>query len=56
MAKNALIALVIVLLGYNVYALFASSRYVSLCNSSYFSATPKEAQACKELRSELDTQ
>ncbi|MBI1868309.1 MAG: hypothetical protein HYS06_08455 [Methylocystis sp.] len=56
MAKNALIVLLIVILGYNVWALFGSARYVSLCDVSYWSATPKEMQSCNEMKSELDTQ
>ncbi len=43
-----------VLVGYYLWSFFVNSRYQSLCNVSYWSATPAQIDACKDLKTQLD--
>ena len=43
-----------VLISYYLWTFFVDSRYQSLCNVDYWSATPAQIDACKEVKSEFD--
>jgi hypothetical protein len=50
-----LLALTVALLGYFLWSFLVSSRYQALCNVTYWSATREELNACKEMKTELDS-
>jgi hypothetical protein len=43
-----------VLVGYYLWSFFVDSRYQSLCNVSYWSATQEQIDACKDVKTQLD--
>jgi len=51
-----LAAVATVLMGYYVWSLFVGSRYQALCNVTYLQASRQEIEACKDVKTELDTQ
>lgn len=53
MKQNVLLALCAATLGYGLWSFFVASRYQSLCQLSYWSATAAQLRACDEMRTEL---
>jgi hypothetical protein len=53
MRRNLLLAIGVVGLGYYIWSFFVASRYESLCQLSYWSATSAQLRACEEQQSEL---
>lgn len=44
----------ILLMSYQVWSFFVSSRYQALCGGSYWDLNSKQVAACKDAKSELD--
>lgn len=53
MRRNLLLTIGVVGLGYFLWSFFVASRYESLCQISYWSATPAQLRACEEQQSAL---
>ncbi len=49
-----MLAATVVLVGYYLWNFFVNSRYQALCNINYWSATPAQIDACKEVKTEFD--
>lgn len=51
--KVAAVAAVL-LISYQVWSFFVSSRYQALCGGSYWDLSNKQIEACKDVKSELE--
>ncbi len=47
-------AAAILLISYQIWSFFVSSRYQALCGASYWDLNNKQIDACKDIKSELD--
>lgn len=53
MNKMLILALLLSMAGFGVWSLFVGSRYQTLCELSYWSATKEELKHCDERAQEL---
>lgn len=53
MNRIFILLLLIASAGYGAWAFFVASRYQSLCQLSYWSATDAQLRACDEMQTEL---
>lgn len=53
MSRGLLLAAIAAILGYETWSFFVASRYQSLCQLSYWSATQEQLRACDEMRTAL---
>lgn len=53
MKKILILAVAVAMAGFGVWSLFVGSRYQTLCELSYWSATPGELKHCDERAQEL---
>jgi hypothetical protein len=53
MKKVAILALLLFMAGFGVWSLFVGSRYQTLCELSYWSATAAQLRHCDERAQEL---
>ncbi|MCX7898733.1 MAG: hypothetical protein N2444_01350 [Methylocystis sp.] len=44
----------ILLISYQIWSFFVSSRYQALCGASYWDLSSKQIDYCKDVKSELD--